>query len=67
MHVIKNIVNFEATKFTTLIFMILEMWKGEYNIFNLPHDYEINDHVRKSGWEQSLVVAAIIEEEILPF
>ena len=20
------------------------MWKWEYNIFNLPHDYEINDH-----------------------
>ena len=20
------------------------MWKWEYNIFNLPHDYKINDH-----------------------
>ena len=22
------------------------MWKCEYNIFNLPHDYEVNDYTK---------------------
>ena len=33
--------NFKSNKFTTVIFITLEMWKREYNIFNLPRDYEV--------------------------
>ena len=36
----------KSNKFTILIFITLGMWKCEYNIFNLPHEYEINDHVK---------------------
>ena len=39
-------VNFKSNKFTSLIFLILEMGKLEYNIFNLPHDYATNDHLK---------------------
>ena len=39
-------VNFKSNKFTILIFLILEMGKLEYNIFNLPHDYATNDHLK---------------------
>ena len=42
---------------------MLEMWKWEYEKFKLSYDQEIND----PGWEQSLVVVGIVEEEILRF
>ena len=40
------LVNFKSNKFTALIFITVGMWKWEYNIFTLPLDYKINDHVK---------------------
>ena len=36
------LVKFKFNKFAILIFMTFGMWKCEYDIFNLPRDYEIN-------------------------
>ena len=38
-----KMMKFKSNKFATLIFITLVMWKCECNMFNLPHDHEINN------------------------